>query len=104
MNELPPVIPPPIASAEPPAAAFQKPLPNHGFVCESCGHLGWPKTFTKGNILMEFALWCLLLVPGLIYSIWRLTSRYKGCRQCHGHMIPAGSPRAQILLTQIYRR
>jgi hypothetical protein len=72
-------------------------LPKQGFICESCGEVGWPKTFTKGSIIIELFLWLLLIVPGIIYSIWRLTSRYKACPACHGRMVPINTPGGRLL-------
>lgn len=65
--------------------------------CQHCGFIGQPKTFTKGSFLIEVALWLMLIVPGLIYSLWRVTSgRYKGCPTCGApNMIPADSPKAR---------
>jgi len=51
--------------------------------CPLCHYEGAEtKTYTKGSTLVELALWCCFLVPGLIYSMWRLGSRYKGCPKC----------------------
>ena len=68
-------------------------------LCPNCGTQGRPKTVTKGSILIEIVLWLCLIVPGLIYSIWRLTSRHKACPACDAPgMIPIDSPRAQQIL------
>jgi hypothetical protein len=68
-------------------------------ICSNCGSQGKPKVITKGNILIEIILWCCILVPGLIYSIWRLSSRYKACPKCGSpNMIPLDSPKAKTLL------
>lgn len=65
-------------------------------ICTTCGFKGSPKRFTKGSFIIELGLWLCFLVPGLIYSIWRLASRYEGCPKCHGSaMIPLDSPLAQ---------
>ena len=47
-------------------------------------HTGnWPgKTVTRGSIWIEIILWLCLIVPGLIYSIWRLTTRRQVCSAC----------------------
>lgn len=69
------------------------------FICTSCGYIGYPKKITKGNILIELILWLFLLIPGLIYSIWRVSSRYNACPQCkNATMIPADSPVGQKLI------
>lgn len=71
------------------------------YVCTNCGYVGLPKTVTKGSFLIELVLWLFFLIPGLIYSIWRLTSRHKACPKCEAsNMIPTDSPRGKEL-TQI---
>lgn len=63
--------------------------------CLNCGQRGYPKTFTKGSFIMELFLWLLFIIPGVIYSIWRLTTRHSGCPACQApNMIPLDSPRA----------
>ena len=58
-------------------------------VCTTCGHIGQPKTLTRGNLLIEIILWCMIFVPGLIYTIWRHSTRYKACPKCrNATMIP----------------
>jgi hypothetical protein len=66
-------------------------------ICLNCGTIGKPKSITKGSICIEIILWLLFIIPGLIYSIWRLTTRTKGCPLCSGKMIPLDSPRGKIL-------
>jgi len=67
-------------------------------ICTQCGYTGQPITITKGSIWIEITLWLCFLVPGLIYSIWRLSSKYKACPQCkHNSMIPASSPHGRKL-------
>jgi hypothetical protein len=53
---------------------------------------------TKGSFLIEFLLWVCFIVPGLIYSIWRLGTRHKGCPSCGGPMIPVDSPVARAAM------
>ena len=65
-------------------------------VCATCYERGWPKTRTKGSFMLELFLWILFLLPGLIYSIWRLTSRHKACYSCgSAAIVPPDSPRGQ---------
>lgn len=70
------------------------------WVCTQCGWQGSDaRTITKGSILIEFILWCAFLLPGLIYSVWRHTSRYKGCPKCGApNLIPSDSPMARKIL------
>ncbi len=70
-------------------------------VCTTCGYVGEPKAITKGSIAIEVVLWLCFLVPGLIYSIWRLSSRYDGCPSCgQGPLISVNSPMAQKFLRE----
>jgi hypothetical protein len=67
-------------------------------VCTNCGTHGKPRTHTKGSLVIEIMAWLLFLVPGLLYSLWRLSSRYRGCPSCGApNMIPEDSPRAMAL-------
>lgn len=67
-------------------------------LCATCHTVGRPKLITRGSILIELVLWICFLAPGLIYSIWRHTSRYRGCPACGSReLIPCDAPRAQEL-------
>ena len=75
------------------------PLAKRQFVCTTCGFIGSPKKIVKGSILIELVLWLAFLVPGLIYSIWRLTTKYDACPKCkNASMIPVDSPTGQKLI------
>lgn len=50
--------------------------------CPNCKFEGPVERRIKGNIIIEIALWLLLLVPGIIYTLWRSTSRYDACPAC----------------------
>lgn len=72
-----------------------------GYICANCGRSGDPKRVTKGSFLIELVLWCCLLVPGLIYSIWRLTTRSDACAKCGAqNLVPVQSPRGRQLLAE----
>jgi len=68
-------------------------------VCVRCGSQGRPKTVTPGSFLMEIVLWLAIILPGLLYSIWRLSARKKACPVCGAtDLVPPSSPKgAQIL-------
>jgi len=71
--------------------------PTH--VCLSCGSQVDPKSITPGTIGMEVVLWLCFFIPGLVYSIWRVTNRYKGCPVCGTkNIIPINTPAAQGIL------
>lgn len=61
--------------------------------CMTCGHEGRTKIHTRGNLLIEIILWLCLLIPGLIYSIWRVSTRHEVCSNCGaGNVVPPQSP------------
>lgn len=61
--------------------------------CKTCGHSGSSKTLTKGSLGIEIVLWLCFLVPGIIYSLWRRSSRAAMCGACgSADVVPAGSP------------
>lgn len=71
------------------------------FICESCGSRVNPVVLTKGSILIEIVLWLFLIVPGLVYSLWRMTTKSKGCPNCKSEkLIPLSTPKGQALLKQ----
>lgn len=53
-------------------------------VCNACGYIGDAKEMTKGSRRKEMMLWCCLVLPGLLYTLWRQSSdgRYQGCARC----------------------
>ena len=69
-----------------------------GSICSNCGTVGTPKSVTRGSILIEIVLWLCFIIPGVIYSIWRLTTRAKACRSCGStNMVPLDSPMGKKL-------
>ena len=70
-------------------------------ICSNCGYKGKPKKITKGSIFIEIILWIALIIPGVIYSIWRLTTRHEACPQCGAtNMVPLDSPRGRKLIEE----
>lgn len=67
--------------------------------CQNCGSIGVPKTRVKGSFLIEVVLWLAFIVPGILYSLWRLTTKERVCPQCAApNMIPVTSPKAKQAL------
>jgi len=61
--------------------------------CKDCGTIGDAKSDTKGSIGLELVLWICFIVPGLIYSVWRLTTRHNRCKACGSTaLVPLTSP------------
>lgn len=68
-------------------------------ICKTCGFVGKAKKRTKGSIFIEIILWICFLIPGVIYSIWRLTTRAEVCSKCGStELIPIDSPIGKELL------
>lgn len=61
--------------------------------CKTCGHTGKTESHTPGNLAIEIILWLCFIIPGLIYSIWRLSSKTAKCEKCGGkELVPTDSP------------
>lgn len=72
---------------------------NQTHVCTHCGDTNGGTVVTRGNLGIEIILWLTFLVPGIIYSIWRLSSRYIACPTCGASaLIPIQSPRGRELM------
>lgn len=66
------------------------------FYCQDCGALTAGVTRARGSTLVELILWLTFLLPGLIYSVWRLSTKHEACEYCHSpRLIPSNSPRAR---------
>lgn len=71
-------------------------------ICTECFDVGFGTNHTKGSIAIEIVLWLMLIVPGLIYSIWRLSTRKLVCQKCGGALIPTETPRGKQLFKQYH--
>jgi hypothetical protein len=55
----------------------------------------------KGSFGVEVLLWLFFLLPGFLYSIWRMTTTFHGCPKCqNASMIPVDTPMGQKLAAQ----
>src|SRR5690348_8787871 len=60
--------------------------------CTQCGYMGPPKRVTPGSIWIEVVLLFFMIVPALIYGVWRVSNRYDACARCGQRtIIPADS-------------
>jgi len=76
-----------------------------GWYCTQCGAVGNQKKYTKGSFGIEILLYLLMILPGLLYSVWRLTTKYAGCPKCQAaNMIPVSSPVAQAALRAVAKK
>lgn len=60
---------------------------NNVKICTHCGNIGNTKSYTKGSFIIELGLWLLFLIPGIIYSLWRLSTRRQVCKLCNSDQI-----------------
>ena len=72
-------------------------------VCTNCLTVWETKKQTQGSIWIELVLWITFIVPWLIYSIWRMTSKKQVCKWCGSDsLIPVNSPAGQKLINNIW--
>lgn len=70
-------------------------------ICTKCGTTTKGKTITKGSFFIELILWLCFFVPGIIYSMWRLSTRYEACPECGAvDLVPVNSPAGKKLSEQ----
>lgn len=51
---------------------------------------------------MELVCWMLLVLPGVFYSIWRLTTRSDVCPTCDSpELLPAQSPGGVLMAKKL---
>ncbi len=71
-------------------------MSNPTHICSNCRGVGNPTTTTPGSFLIELVLWCLFLLPGLIYSVWRISERKSNvCRMCGAPMYSLSTHQGQ---------
>lgn len=71
-------------------------------ICTQCGNIGKSKKVAKGSTGVELVLWLCFIIPGLIYSIWRVSSYHNACRVCKNtNLIPLDSPMGKKKLKEI---
>jgi len=67
-------------------------------VCKHCGTVAEPANETPGSMAIEVVLWLCFLVPGLIYSLWRLSRRHPVCTACGSReIVPVDTPVGRAL-------
>ena len=67
--------------------------------CTSCGNVAPATRSLRGNSFITFLLIWFMLIPAIVYSIWRHSGPYDHCAACgKATMIPLTSPIAQKAL------
>ena len=94
---LPIKSPPPLL--ESPKTLENKALPSSDYLilCNECHYVGPPLRKQKGNYFICLILLMLLVIPGILYALWRIfSSRIRYCPQCNSeHVIPTHSVAAR---------
>lgn len=68
-------------------------------ICLDCQSIGKITRQAEGYLIIEILLWLCFLLPGLIYSIWRMSNKYWSCKVCGGRrIVPIDSPVTKTLL------
>ena len=73
------------------------------YICTYCGYKG-PRMFVvQGSAIVEIILWLCFIIPGVIYSMWRLRTKEKICPSCNQRtMIFLYSPLGQKIKRELY--
>lgn len=71
------------------------------FLCLSCGNIGKPRLRNRGSSFIEIVLWLCFLIPGMLYTFWRMFRKERLCKTCNApNPIPMDSPVAQRFINQ----
>ena len=61
-------------------------------VCPSCHTSARIRGRPRGSAAIEIVLWLFLLLPGLIYTMWRGGKKVFPCPACGAETVPADTP------------
>lgn len=71
------------------------------YVCKDCEYIGEVKSGKRGNFLVSTLLWTFV-IPGIFYSIWRMTGKNR-CKNCDGsHLATLDSEYGKYALEKFY--
>lgn len=71
-------------------------------ICSACGSVGAPIARMRGSFWIEIVLWLCFLVPGLLYTIWRTTTKETVCAACgKSSLVPLDTPIGQKLQREL---
>jgi len=74
-------------------------------ICTECNYIGVPKKITKGSFIIELILYITFIIPGIIYSVWRLSNTALICPKCGKEsLIPLDSPKGIELEKKVSTR
>lgn len=68
------------------------------FVCSNCGYVVEPVKVVRGNLATEIILWFFFIIPGICYSVWRVSGKGMVCPKCNSsQLVPIDSPKGEEL-------
>lgn len=68
-------------------------------VCPNCGFIGKGKM--KGSIFVELFLFMMLIIPWILYWLWRGSQKKTVCPKCGSkEMVPVTTPRGKKLVEE----
>jgi hypothetical protein len=73
-------------------------------ICQECGDIGIPEKHMPGSLLLQIVLFLFWLLPGIIYTIYRIAATKTICPSCKTTepMLPLNSPRGKKLFAEFY--
>jgi hypothetical protein len=73
------------------------------FVCQNCGATAKKKNIIyPGSGWITFVLVLVIIIPGVIYQLWRMSKKRNACAQCGGNMLPVKTPLGREIVTRFY--
>lgn len=76
-----------------------------GLVCRDCGAKSKRAAYkTPGSIGVEVLAWLAFIIPGIIYSVWRLSAKKRVCKHCGSErLVPGDSPVGREVIERYHR-
>jgi hypothetical protein len=70
-------------------------------LCTRCQEIGLPKKAARGHFMLELFLWLCFILPGLFYTIWRISTRVNVCARCgSAELVPTDTEAARRIYAQ----
>ena len=74
-------------------------MTDEDYICIHCGTKGLPVLVPRGHVYVEVFLWLCLVVPGVVYTLWRRLRKQEVCPEClYPEMISVYSPKARQMM------
>lgn len=57
------------------------------YFCKDCHEVGVAAVSVPGSFVVEIFAWLLMILPGLLYTLWRNSAKKNVCRACGSEQI-----------------